>query len=109
MMRTAQALYVSWLMFLHLGRPASLHLRLHAGVRDHELAAVEHGVTYKAVEKLLYIGAELRSLLFELRQRAVDPVRNGDVASLKPALQLDIVIPGHAEGGTRPLTSTSRS
>ena len=59
----------------HLGRPAPLHLRLHAGVRDHEPAVVEDVVADEAVEELLHVGAELWRLLFELRQRAIESVR----------------------------------
>ena len=83
----------------HLGRPAPLHLRLHAGVRDDEPAVVEDVVADEAVQKLLHVGAELRRLLFEFRQRPVEPVRDGDVAPFELPLQLDVVVAGHAEGG----------
>ena len=77
--------------------PAALHLLLHARVRDDQTALVEHVVADQAVDEFLHLGPELRSLLFELRQRLVQTVCDGDVPPLELPLQLDVVIAGYTQ------------
>lgn len=83
----------------HLRGASALHLLLHARVSDDQTAFVEHVVTDQAIDEFLHLGSELRSLPFEFRQRPIEAVRDGDVASLQLSLQLDVVIPRHTQRG----------
>ena len=47
---------------------AAVHVLGQPGVRDHELAAVEHGVAHEAVDERVDLGAELGGLGAELRE-----------------------------------------
>ena len=81
----------------HLARAAALHLLLHAGVRHHQLAVVEHVMADQAVEELGDLLPELRRLLLELLQRLGQPVRDLHVLAPQLAHQLHVVVAGHAE------------
>ena len=85
-----------------LARAPALHLLLHPGVGDDEVAVVEDVVADQPVEEVGEFGAE-RAANFvgegvDLRQRLGQPV--GDLHVLAPQLaeQLHVVVAGDAEG-----------
>ena len=85
----------------HFGRPAALHLRLHAGVRHHESTIVEDVVTDESIQELLDVGAELRRLQFEFVKAAIESMRDVDIAPLELPLQLDVVVARNTQRRSR--------
>src|SRR5262249_60477583 len=79
----------------------SLHLRLHAGMRDDQPAVVEDVVADETVDEIPNGRAELRRLEIQFSQRAIETVRDGYVASLQLSLQFDVVIPRNAQRMSR--------
>ena len=80
---------------------AALHLRAHAGMRDHELPVVEHEVAHQSFEELGRLQTERLGLGLELLERVGEAVRHLDVRSLQGADELPLVVPGNAERGAR--------
>ncbi len=78
------------------GGPPLVRL-LQAGVRDHQLAVVEHVVADQPVHELLGLLAELLRLPGELLQRLRQPVGELDVPAPERAHQLVLVVARHAE------------
>jgi len=72
-------------------------------VRHDEPAIVQHEVADQAVDPLLDLCAELGRLQRELRQRLAQPVRDLHLTADEGALQLIVVVAGHAERRVGPL------
>src|SRR4029077_15142737 len=60
----------------HLPRSASLHLGLHAGVREDQSAAIEHVVAHELVQEIRSTIAKPLIFSLELRERIGKTVRN---------------------------------
>ena len=70
-------------------------------MRHDEMPIVEHVVADEAIEELLHLGAELWRLRSSSAKRAIEAVADRDVAAVQLPLQLDVVIPGHAQRRSR--------
>ena len=85
----------------HPARSPSLEGLLEAGVGDDELAAVEHVMADQAVDEGRGLVGEPRGLAPELLQGLGEAVGDLHVPSLQLAQQLDVVVAGDAESGSR--------
>ena len=86
----------------HLARAAALHLLLHAGMGDDQLAVVEDVVADQAVEELGQLLAERLANVVgqgvDLGQRLGQAVRDLHVLAAELPQQLHVVVAGHAQG-----------
>ena len=62
---------------------------------------VEHVVADEAIEECLHLRAELWRLQIQLRQGSIEAVADRHVAAVQLPLQLDVVIPRHAQRRSR--------
>ena len=83
---------------------APLHLLAQPGVRDHELAVVQHIVADQAVEERHGALFESRGLLAQLPERLRQTMRHLHIPALQGADELLLMVPRHAKcsaGGNR--------
>ena len=81
----------------HLARAASLHVGGQAGVRDDQLAVVEHVVADQAVDEVDHACDEAGRFPFQLGERLGETVRDADVSAAKLSHQLHVVVAGDAQ------------
>ena len=85
----------------HPPRGPSLEGLLEAGVGDHQLAAVEHVMADQAADEGRGLVGEFRGLALQLLQGLGEAVGDLYVPPLQLAQQLDVVVAGNAESGSR--------
>ncbi len=90
----------------HPRRTPALQLRLHARMGHHQFASVEDVVAHQAFQELpqprLQGGPPLLGHRLDFPERQREPLGDLNVAAGQRLRQLDVVVPGHAQGASRP-------
>ncbi len=83
----------------HSRRGSAVHGRWQAGMRDDELAVIEHEMPEQPVHELRRLGGEAFASGCELGQALGQAMTDGDISAAQRAHELRLVVPGHAERG----------